>query len=161
MSSRKPPRICTGAATTKTCACGASRATRPSPNRASSPVGLEDLFRSAGDLEPAHRAAARQHAEGAVDQDFRRFINNKWRNGDETAARKVFETDGFTCKDGNRPEATAVPLLECERVYSIEDNVHSWTVRFWPNQERTEAHYVRLHMRDPMKNYDEKKTKNH
>ena len=58
-------------------------------------------------------------------------------------------------------EATAVPNLECERVYSVGDNVHSWTVKFWPNQPRPEAHYVRLHMRDPLKNYDEKKAKNH
>jgi hypothetical protein len=99
-------------------------------------------------------------AEGAVDQDFRRSIGATWHRGQEVEARKVFETDGFACKDGNRPEATAVPDLECERVYSEDDNVHSWTVRFWPNQERAEAHYVRLHMRDPTKNYSDK-TKNH
>jgi hypothetical protein len=100
-------------------------------------------------------------AEGSVDQDFRQSIARTWRGGQEAEARKVFEADGFACKDGNRPEATAVPNLECERVFSEDDNVHSWTVRFWPNQPRAEAHYVRLHMRDPLKNYDEKKAKNH
>jgi hypothetical protein len=100
-------------------------------------------------------------AEGAVDQDFRRFIGLKWHKGDEAAARKVFEADGFTCKDGNRPEATAVPDLECERVYSESDNVHSWTVKFWPNQDRPEAHYVRLHMRDPNLTFNSNKSKNH
>jgi len=89
-----------------------------------------------------------------VDQDFRRFINSRWQGGQETDARKVLEQDGFLCKDGNRPEATAVPNLECERVYSINDNVHSWVVKFWPNQPRPEAHYVRLHMRDPSKTYN-------
>jgi hypothetical protein len=48
-----------------------------------------------------------------------------------------------------------VPELECERVYSVNDNVHSWTVKFWPNQPRPEAHYVRLHMRDPNRSYNE------
>ncbi len=93
-------------------------------------------------------------AEGAVDQDFRRFINTRWQVGQQVEARKVLEQDGFACKDGNRPEATAVPDLECERVYSVNDNVHSWVVKFWPNQSRPEAHYVRLHMRDPLKNYN-------
>ena len=39
--------------------------------------------------------------------------------------------------------ARPVPALECERVYSTNDNVHSWTVEFWPNQARPESHYVR------------------
>lgn len=99
-------------------------------------------------------------AEGAVDQDFRRFIAARYTGVDPLVARKTFEQDGFNCKDGNRPEAQPVPLLECERVYSEDDNVHSWTVKFWPKQERPEAHYVRLHMRDPNLNYKDK-TKNH
>ena len=70
-------------------------------------------------------------------------------------ARKVLESDGFACKDGNRPDGAPVPVLECERVYSVNDNVHSWTVKFWPNQPRPEAHYVRLHMRDPNRNYND------
>ena len=74
-------------------------------------------------------------AEGAVDQDFRRFIGGRWQGGQEAEARKVFETDGFTCRDGNRPDGAPVPELECERVYSVNDNVHSWTVKFWPNQD--------------------------
>jgi hypothetical protein len=94
-------------------------------------------------------------AEGAVDQDFRRQVNARWQGGQEAEARKVLEQDGFTCKDGNRPEATAVPNLECERVYSVNDNVHSWVVKFWPNQPRPEAHYIRLHMRDPNRNYND------
>jgi len=94
-------------------------------------------------------------AEGAVDQDFRRFIGGRWQGGQEVEARKVFETDGFTCRDGNRPDGAPVPALECERVYSVNDNVHSWTVKFWPNQARPESHYVRLHMRDPNRNYND------
>ena len=77
-------------------------------------------------------------AEGAVDQDFRRFIGGRWRGGQEVEARKVFEADGFTCRDGNRPDGAPVPLLECERVYSVNDNVHSWIVKFWPNQPRSQ-----------------------
>ena len=98
-------------------------------------------------------------AEGAVDQGFRRYIAGRWAKGQEAEARKALEQDGFSCQDGNRPEATAVPDLECERVYSEDDNVHSWTVKFWPNQDRPEAHYIRLHMRDPNLNYNDK-TKN-
>lgn len=99
-------------------------------------------------------------AEGAVDQDFRRFIAARYTGADPLVARKSLEADGFNCKDGNRPEAQPVPVLECERVYSEDDNVHSWGVKFWPNQSRPEAHYVRLHMRDPNLNYKDK-TKNH
>lgn len=98
-------------------------------------------------------------AEGAVDQDFRRFISSRWAGADLATARKAFETDGFKCQDGNRPEAQPVPELECERVFSADDNVHSWTVRFWPNQDRPEAHYVRLHVRDPNLSFKDK-TKN-
>lgn len=98
-------------------------------------------------------------AEGAVDQDFRRFIAARYTGADPLAARKTLEQDGFNCRDGNRPEAQPVPLLECERVYSEDDNVHSWVVKFWPNQDRPEAHYVRLHVRDPNLNYKDK-TKN-
>jgi hypothetical protein len=38
----------------------------------------------------------------------------------------------------------------------VNDNVHSWIVKFWPNQPRPESHYVRLHMRDPTRNYNDK-----
>ena len=98
-------------------------------------------------------------AEGAVDQDFRRFIAGRWHGGQEVEARKAFEADGFTCQDGNRPDGDGGAELECERVYSEDDNVHSWMVKFWPNQDRPESHYVRLHMRDPNLNYNDK-TKN-
>jgi hypothetical protein len=95
-------------------------------------------------------------AEGAVDQAFRRYINERWAQGQETEARAVLEKDGFKCQDGNRPDGAPVPDLECERVYSEGDNVHSWIVKFWPTQDRPEAHYIRLHMRDPNLNYNDK-----
>lgn len=96
------------------------------------------------------------YAEGAVDLDFRRFISQRWDRGQEAEARKVFEADGFTCIDGNRPDAQPVPQLSCERVYSVNDNVHAWTVQFWASEPEPRSHYSRLHMRDPMKNYNDK-----
>lgn len=95
-------------------------------------------------------------AEGAVDQAFRIFIMGRWNGGQEAEARKVFEADGFKCQDGNRPEGRPVPNLECERVYSVNDNVHAWTVEFWPNEPEPKSHYTRMHMRDPMRNYNDR-----
>ncbi len=95
-------------------------------------------------------------AEGAVDQEFRRFIAQRWNGRQETEARKVLEADGFTCRDGNRPDGRPVPELECERVYSANDNVHAWIVEFWPGESEPKSHYSRMHMRDPMRNYDDR-----
>lgn len=96
-------------------------------------------------------------AEGAVDSSFRAYITAAYNAGDEAKARGVLERDGFSCRDGNRPEGRPVPLLECERLFQLNDDVHAWTVRFWPNQREPEAHYGRTHIRDPLKNYDEKR----
>ena len=96
-------------------------------------------------------------AEGAVDYSFRSYITSAYNAGDEVNARAVLERDGFSCRDGNRPDGRPVPELECERLFQLNDDVHAWTVRFWPNQREPEAHYARTHIRDPLKNYDEKR----
>jgi hypothetical protein len=96
-------------------------------------------------------------AEGAVDSAFRSYITATYNGGDEAKARTILEMDGFGCRDGNRPEARPVPQLECERMFKLNDDVHAWTVRFWPNQREPEAHYTRTHIRDPLKNYNDKK----
>lgn len=96
-------------------------------------------------------------AEGAVDADFRSFVTRAYSTGDEIKARKTLEVDGFNCRDGNRPDGRPVPKLECERIYSFNDDVHAWTVEFWPNESRPRAHYSRTHIRDTTKYYKEKR----
>lgn len=95
-------------------------------------------------------------AEGAVDQAFRIFIQNKWNGGQEAEARKVLEADGFKCADSASSTRKPPPNLDCERVYSVNDNVHAWTVEFWPNEPEPKSHYTRMHMRDPLKNYNDR-----
>lgn len=95
-------------------------------------------------------------AEGAVDQGFRRFIAERWNGGDAAEARKVFEEDGFKCAKGVRPDGRPAPTLECERVYSANDDVHAWIIEFWPSEADPKAHYTRMHMRDPLKNYNDR-----
>ena len=89
-------------------------------------------------------------AEGAVDVGFRMFISQTYDGGDEAKARVTLEKDGFTCRDGNRPDGRPVPVLECERVYQLDDDIHAWTVKFWPNQKEPESHYTRTHILDRM-----------
>ena len=96
-------------------------------------------------------------AEGAVDAEFRSYVTHAYASGDEAKARKVLETDGFACRDGNRPDGHPVPQLECERIYAFEDDVHAWTVEFWANEARPRAHYARTHIRDTTKYYKEKR----
>lgn len=96
-------------------------------------------------------------AEGAVDQGFRAYITRTYNVGDEARARTTLEKDGFKCIDGNRPDGRPVPALECERLFSVEDDVHSWMVEFWPNEREPRAHYSRTHIRDPLKNYNDKR----
>ena len=96
-------------------------------------------------------------AEGAVDQDFRSYVTRTYNIGDTAKARATLETDGFKCLDGNRPDGRPVPALECERLYSVSDDVHAWTVEFWPNEVRPRAHYSRTHIRDTTKYYKEKR----
>lgn len=96
-------------------------------------------------------------AEGAVDADFRSYVTRVYNGGDEAKARKALEADGFNCLDGNRPDGRPVPQLECERVYAVNDDVHAWTVEFWPNEREPRAHYARTHIRDTSKNYNDKR----
>jgi hypothetical protein len=96
-------------------------------------------------------------AEGAVDAAFRTFISGRYRQGDEALARPALERDGFTCQDGNRPDAQPVPVLECTRLYRLNDDVHAWSVRFWADESGPKARYTRTHRRDPYRNYDDKK----
>lgn len=93
-------------------------------------------------------------AEGAVDSSFRMHIMSRWDIGQEAEARRVFETDGFDCQDGNRPDGRPVPNLECTRAYHLNDDVHAWTVEFWPNDREPRARYTRTHMRNPLINHD-------
>jgi hypothetical protein len=95
-------------------------------------------------------------AEGAVDQGFRAFITSRYPGSDIARARTDLEADGFKCQDGNRPEAHPVPQLECIRLYKAGEDVHAWSVEFWPNDPRPKARYTRTHMRDPMRTYDDK-----
>ncbi|MDP3493291.1 MAG: hypothetical protein Q8R82_09250 [Hyphomonadaceae bacterium] len=96
-------------------------------------------------------------AEGAVDADFRSYVTRAYNVGEETKARTTLETDGFKCMDGNRPDGRPVPELECERIYSVNDDVHAWTVEFWPKEREPRAHYSRTHIRDTTKYYKEKR----
>jgi hypothetical protein len=98
-------------------------------------------------------------AEGSVDAEFRSFIMGRYNAGDEAKARKDLETDGFTCQDGNRPDGAPVPDLQCDRLFKLNDDVHAWTVEFWPSEKEPRAHYTRTHIRDPLHNYDDKKAK--
>lgn len=93
-------------------------------------------------------------AEGSVDQAFRTFIVARYPAADLAKARKDLEADGFKCIDGNRPDGRPVPNLECTRLYKGGEDVHAWTVEFWPQEVRPKARYTRTHIRNPMKNYD-------
>lgn len=95
-------------------------------------------------------------ADAAVDASFRAFITRTYNGGDEAKARTALETDGFKCQDGNRPEGRPVPALECERLFSDNEIVHTWTVEFWPSEREPRAHYSRIQRRDDLKERDEK-----
>jgi hypothetical protein len=95
-------------------------------------------------------------AEGAVDLSFRTYILRTYNIGDEGRARTTLEKDGFQCRDGNRPDGRPVPQLECERLYQLNEDVHAWSVEFWANEREPRAHYTRTHIRDPLKNYNER-----
>lgn len=96
-------------------------------------------------------------AEGAVDADFRSYVTRAYNMGDEAKAQAALQTDGFTCRDGNRPDGRPVPKLECERIYAYDQDVHAWTVEFWGNEREPRAHYARTHIRDTTKTYKEKR----
>jgi hypothetical protein len=95
-------------------------------------------------------------AEGSVDLGFRTYVTRTYNVGDEVKARATLERDGFSCRDGNRPDGRPVPQLECERLYQLNEDVHAWTVEFWANEREPRAHYTRTHIRDPLKNYNER-----
>ena len=96
--------------------------------------------------------------EGAVDSAFRTFILSHYKPGDAAKAKPILEKDGFECKTASqRVEATAVPDLECTRLYKLYDDVHAWTVEFWPNGREPHARYTRTHIRDRMQTYDDRK----
>jgi hypothetical protein len=99
----------------------------------------------------------RRDAEGAVDAAFRSSVHGRYNSTDAVAARKDLETDGFKCEDGNRPDGRPVPALECSRLYKLNEDVHAWTVEFWPSDAEPRARYTRTHIRDPNVDYDEKR----
>jgi hypothetical protein len=134
------------AAAALTCACASGPALNggPRPPQGAGPGGTQFGFWD-------------RDADGAVDADFRSYITRAYNIGDEAKARATLETDGFKCQDGNRPDGRPVPALECERVYAVNDDVHAWTVEFWPKEREPRAHYSRTHIRDTLKNYNDKK----
>ncbi|HVY89575.1 MAG TPA: hypothetical protein VG942_11950 [Hyphomonadaceae bacterium] len=99
-------------------------------------------------------------AEGAVDVTFRSYIVATYDVGDEARAKTALETDGFSCETG-KPGADGKPVarLKCDRLYQLDDDIHSWTVEFWDGDKEPRAHYYRIHRRDPLQNYNDKKAK--
>jgi hypothetical protein len=96
--------------------------------------------------------------EGAVDASFRSFILSHYKPGDAAKAKPILEKDGFTCKEGSqRVEATAVPELQCDRLYKLYDDVHAWTVEFWSNGKEPHSRYTRTHIRDRNQTIDDRK----
>jgi hypothetical protein len=126
-------------------ACATKVAGGPRPPQGSGPGGTQFGFWD-------------RDAEGSVDLSFRTYILRTYNIGDEAKAQATLEKDGFQCRDGNRPEGRPVPQLECERLYQLNEDVHAWSVEFWANEREPRAHYTRTHIRDPLKNYDEKKS---
>jgi hypothetical protein len=94
--------------------------------------------------------------EGAVDSEYRTHIMSRWNVGQEAAARAALETDGFKCIDGNRPDGRPVPNLECNFTYHVNEDVHAWTVEFWPDDKEPKARYVRTQVRNPLIDYEAK-----
>lgn len=88
--------------------------------------------------------------EGSVDQSFRTFISSRYKMADLKQAEADLTKDGFTCKDKNRPDATAIPDLECTRLFEYEDDIHTWSVEFWPNDRIPRAQYSRTRMRNSL-----------
>lgn len=89
-------------------------------------------------------------AEGAVDASFRQFITSRYDEADLSRAQADLTTDGFTCRDGNRPDGRPVPALECTRLFELNDDVHAWTVEFWPRDNEPRARYTRTRIRIPI-----------
>lgn len=90
----------------------------------------------------------RYDAEGAVDAAFRVFISGRYDGDDAARAQTDLTADGFTCQDGNRPDGRPVPDLECIRVYQLNDDVHAWSVEFWPGEAEPRSRYTRTRIMD-------------
>jgi hypothetical protein len=99
-------------------------------------------------------------AEGSVDQAFRTHVAASYKMSEAAKARANLEADGFSCQDGNRPDAQPVPELSCTRQFKMNEDVHAWSVQFWPSEPRPRARYTRTHVRDPLRNYDENSSRN-
>lgn len=91
-------------------------------------------------------------AEGAVDAAFRAFVTGKYDATDLGAAHQDLQTDGFECRDGNRPDGRPVPELECIRMFQRHEDVHAWSVEFWPSEAEPRARYTRTRIMDPLLN---------
>lgn len=96
-------------------------------------------------------------AEGAVDASFRSFITKRYDYADMKKAQADLTTDGFECKDGNRPDGRPVPQLECLRLYKMNEDVSAWSVEFWPNEREPRAKYTRTLIKDPFVDHAKKK----
>lgn len=126
------------------CACASGpSAGGPRPPQGAGPGGTEFGFWD-------------RDADAAVDADFRAYITRTYSVADVAKAKRTLEEDGFSCRDGNRPDARPVPQVECERLYSADDIVHTWTVEFWPSERAPRAHYSRIQRRDDLRDRDEK-----
>ncbi len=90
----------------------------------------------------------RRDAEGAVDAAFRVFVTGKYDGGDTARAQTDLTADGFECQDGNRPDGRPVPELECIRVYQLNEDVHAWSVEFWPDEAEPRSRYTRTRIMD-------------
>ncbi len=90
----------------------------------------------------------RYDAEGAIDAGFRSFITGKYDARDAGRAMDDLTADGFECQDGNRPEGRPVPELECIRVYQLNEDVHAWSVEFWPEDSEPRSRYTRTRIMD-------------
>lgn len=127
------------------CACASgAQLSGPRPPQGPGPAGTQFGFWD-------------RDADAAVDASFRAYITKAYNVGEEARARTALETDGFKCMDGNRPDGRPVPALECERLYSDNDIVHTWVVEFWSNEREPRAHYSRIQRRDDLKERDEKR----
>lgn len=60
------------------------------------------------------------------------------------AARAWLERTGHRCRDGDRPDARPVPLLEC-RIGVLDGSCgHDWVTEVWPGQPQPNARYSRF-----------------
>ncbi len=121
-------------------------------------AGCASTDSAGGERPPEGKASAagtdfgrwRRDAEGAVDAAFRGFMNDRYDASDVAKAQSDLTADGFECRDGNRPDGRPVPDLECFRLYELNDDIHAWTVEFWPDDSEPRARYTRTRIMDPL-----------